>query len=106
MHILNEYHEIFEFNPFFILRKKKADSQHVLVNDYLKISSEYAKNLYEGLKLLAEHHSSLLRIKMLGNQSLMPSQRKLEKSQSVDKVYGNLLNGKDYHMINDSYLKS
>lgn len=36
----------------------------------------------------------------------MPSQRKLEKSKSVDKVYGNLLNGKEYHMVKDSYLKS
>lgn len=36
--VLTEYHDIFEFNPFFILRKEKASSQHVLVNDYLKIS--------------------------------------------------------------------
>lgn len=37
-HILREYQDIFEFNPFFILRKEKASSQHVLVKDYLNIS--------------------------------------------------------------------
>jgi hypothetical protein len=30
----------------------------------------------------------------------------MQKSNSVDKIYGNLLNGNEFSMIKDSYLKS
>ena len=61
MGLLNAYRHTFEFNPFFILRKELINAKHALVYDYFNISSHYAKNLYEGLKLLAEHHANVLR---------------------------------------------
>lgn len=77
-----------------------------MVYEFLKINPDYAKNLYEALKLLAEHHTELLKLKMLGKHSLMSNKRKIEKSSSVGQLYGNLLNGKEYFMVKDSYLKS
>lgn len=36
----------------------------------------------------------------------MSNKKKIEKSSSVGQLYGNLLNGKEYFMVKDSYLKS
>jgi hypothetical protein len=58
------------------------------------------------LKLLSEHHTNILKMKMLGKHSLNSSNKKITKSLSIDKIYGNLLSHNDHYLIKDSQLKA
>ncbi len=45
-------------------------------------------------------------MKMLGKHSLNSSNKKITKSLSIDKIYGNLLSHNDHYLIKDSQLKA
>ena len=82
--------------------------EYALIYDFLKISPSYAKNLYEALKLLAQHHTDLLKYKMIGKHKFIsPPHKRMTKASSADKLYSGLVGkGKDYYLVKDSYLKA
>ena len=104
--ITTDFTTLFENNPFLILKKAHEHSEYALVYQNVKFGAEFAQKVEQALEILSDHSAAMERHRILGNFKQIGSRKRIQKSESLHKIYCNYNRGRGYLMVKDPYLRS